>query len=473
MSSRQDSPSPLPAWIPLIRTSINRSNPYLSFFLDYDDSAIAKTDSETSSNSSDGHAVYQCESSGNCESKMNDSCESKMNDSRESKLSESCASSDRRRLARRSVLSIEELLERKKTKLNPYVGCFHYAPGRYSALHPLFNKAQANPDTASSGATDLYCDVNDDVVGTISNFFSQRKISQSITLDEDREMLGMGSYACVLRGHFNCTGKQIAVKYFKKLSCPSSSQRDCDMQSAFITNEVSTLRKLRHNNIVQYIDCMETAEKVYLVMELCNAGSLEDMVYLRRKMNEDECRIIFVQLCNALKYIHGRGIIHGDVKTQNIMFQVRSQVVRDEHPGHQIYRSPIGLILKLCDFGSSRQCTMYSNIDPEDLSLKGTEGYLSPEQIQNGELTTAIDMWAAGVVLYKCVTGQLPFRPSASCLSSGPLQFTGPWWSTISDDYKYRIRSLLELDSSSRASAAECLRDSWTSELDVWMNYGT
>jgi len=464
MNTLRDS-SPPPASRRFMRTSVNRLSPYIGFFVytpkdckqesevdrkRRNSGSSTGSTSETTSVSSDGHMSTSAFDGHDEVPYFNQS------------------------LVRCSVLSPEELMEKKKTKLNPYVGCFHYAPGRYSALHPLFVKAKLNPHIGGTEASTeetksfdsehlLYCDLDGNALYKISDFFAQRKVSQTITFDDDSEMLGMGSYACVLRAHFTATKKPIAIKYFNKLSESSSTQRGCAIQSALIKNEITILRKLRHRNVVQYLDCIEGAEKVYLIMELCNAGSLEDMVYLRRKMSEEECKGIFVQLCNALQYIHVRGIIHGDVKTMNIMFQVKDYNT-DENHGKQVFRSPTGLNLKLCDFGSCRQCTLYNNDDPDDLSLKGTEGYLSPEQILNRKLTTAIDMWAAGVVLYRCFTGQLPYRPSAACLTSGPLQFSGPWWGSASDGCKQRVKSLLELDPSIRASASECLRDTWTME---------
>tara|TARA_A100001015_G_C15020710_1_gene727847 strand:+ start:1462 stop:1821 length:360 start_codon:yes stop_codon:yes gene_type:complete len=90
--------------------------------------------------------------------------------------------------------------------------------------------------------------------------------------------------------------------------------------------------------------------------------------------------------------------------------------------GH-VFRSPLGLTLKICDFGASRRVSGANDVSSSSFDSMdeggfgvassipferiGTEGYLSPEQLRGETLTTAIDMWAMGVVLYKCVTGQL------------------------------------------------------------------
>ena len=180
-----------------------------------------------------------------------------------------------------------------------------------------------------------------------------------------------------------------------------------------------------------------------------------------------------------------------------------------------LHKSPLGLTLKLCDFGASRSvapltsssvhqgniCFCFFCKDfgvcsrscflssPPLLALFicapffhlfllnfvaaaclghipyeeiGTPGYLSPEHLQREPLSTAIDSWSSGVVFYQCISGYLPFRPATACFD-GPPKMDGPLWSGASQRLMLLVQRLLNVDPYLRLTAQEAAEYPWLS----------
>jgi predicted ATPase/serine/threonine protein kinase len=191
-------------------------------------------------------------------------------------------------------------------------------------------------------------------------------------LDEE---LGRGAMGTVYRGHDTLLDRDVAVKVLSaEVLSPDTRAR--------LLREARAAAQLRHPNIVPAFDAGEAEGTPYIVMELEGPslldrppGTLEEVVSIAR------------QMCAALEHAHSHGIVHRDVKPENVL------VAAD------------GLV-KLADFGLVR--TAASRLTAED-TVVGTVYYLAPEQILGHEVDARADLYSLGVLLYELAAGRLPF----------------------------------------------------------------
>jgi serine/threonine protein kinase len=156
--------------------------------------------------------------------------------------------------------------------------------------------------------------------------------------------------------------------------------------------EIRLARKIAHRNVVRTYDLGEVNGTYYLTMEYVEGTSLKQLIGVRGQLPVPVTLTIGKQLCRALEVAHEQGIIHRDIKPQNIVVE------------------PNGF-LKVMDFGIAR---LASRAKDQGLTLEGmsigTPDYMSPEQLSGMELDARSDLYSAGVVLFECVTGRVPFE---------------------------------------------------------------
>jgi len=154
--------------------------------------------------------------------------------------------------------------------------------------------------------------------------------------------------------------------------------------------EAQTAANLSHPNIISIFDVGQVGKYYYIVME-CLDGSLKDLINSSpsRKLPVKESLNIIRKIAPALDYAHGAGIIHRDIKPDNIMFR------RDGTP-------------VLVDFGIARAVDSNLHMTTTGMGV-GTPHFMSPEQVQSGDLDGRSDFYSLGVVLYLILTGQKPF----------------------------------------------------------------
>lgn len=196
------------------------------------------------------------------------------------------------------------------------------------------------------------------------------------------EFLGKGGMALVYRAIDQRTGHSVAVKILR----PEFNQ-DEEFLGRF-EREATTASKMSHHNIVNLLDVGQDREIRYLVMEYVRGRTLKEVIQQKGALPPAVAAQIGIRILSALQHAHKNGIIHRDIKPQNIL--VHSD----------------GLI-KVSDFGIARVAG--SNTISHNDSLMGSVHYFSPEQAQGKEVTFASDLYSAGVVLYEMMTGQPPF----------------------------------------------------------------
>ncbi|XP_037374567.1 MAP/microtubule affinity-regulating kinase 4-like [Talpa occidentalis] len=192
--------------------------------------------------------------------------------------------------------------------------------------------------------------------------------------------LGAGACAKVKLALHLVTGTEVAIKFI----CKARQAR-----LEVLAREVACMKALQHPNIIQLFEVVDTPEELLLVMEYAGGGNLLDYLLRRGRLEELEARHKFQQILAAVAHCHARGIVHRDLKPENILMD-------REHN------------LKLSDFGLSIECA-----GAPLSTFCGSPEYAAPEIFLHRPYSgPAVDVWSLGVVLYRMVTGALPFRGS-------------------------------------------------------------
>ena len=196
--------------------------------------------------------------------------------------------------------------------------------------------------------------------------------------------IGSGAFGIVVKAIEISTEKIVAVKIL--------NIRNSKIKKENIIKEVNLLKNLNHPNIVKFLDFYEEADKIYIVMEYYEGGTLKQYIQdNQNKINEDKARIIIKQLLNALSYLHYVcDICHRDIKPENIMLLKKDDINT----------------IKLLDFGLSSD----SFESKSYMENCGTLIYMAPEQINNMSYSKIVDIWSVGIILYMLLNnGKNPF----------------------------------------------------------------
>lgn len=198
------------------------------------------------------------------------------------------------------------------------------------------------------------------------------------------EVIGTGGMAVVYKARCHRLNRLVAVKVLK-----SELALDAEFRRRF-HDESQAVAMLSHPNIVAVYDVSRSSELEYIVMELIDGITLKQ--YMQKKgapLNWRESLHFITQIMKALSHAHGRGIIHRDIKPQNIM------VLRDGS-------------VKVADFGIARLASAAQNTLTQE--ALGSVHYISPEQARGSRIDARADIYSAGVVLYEMLTGRLPYE---------------------------------------------------------------
>ena len=213
------------------------------------------------------------------------------------------------------------------------------------------------------------------------------------------ELIGSGGMANVYKAKCHRLNRMVAVKILK-----NDLAENADFRRRF-RDESLAVAQLSHANIVSVYDVSRSGDTEYIVMELVDGITLKQYMERRGKMDWREALHFITQIMRALSHAHSRGIIHRDIKPQNIM------VLRDGS-------------VKVADFGIACLANQGQTLTQEAL---GSVHYISPEQARGDRIDARSDIYSAGVVLYEMLTGRLPFEGDSAVsvaiqhLSSVPL----------------------------------------------------
>ncbi|CAD8124023.1 unnamed protein product [Paramecium sonneborni] len=205
------------------------------------------------------------------------------------------------------------------------------------------------------------------------------------------------------------------------------------------------MKNLRHKNMIKIINCYTLPSmQVVLIMEFLEGRDLVDQQLEKGKLTEEEARVIFRQIADAICYCHDQKLVHRDLKLENILLTSKT----DKQ-------------VKIIDFGIATVATNFI-IDKIDL---GSLSYMPPEMIsgQIQSIRPSIDIWAMGVILFALVCGTLPFtRPIQEQTIQNILNLKYQFPNiNLSKEYKELVQCMLHPDPNERYSAYQVLGHPW------------
>ncbi|XP_020925890.1 myosin light chain kinase, smooth muscle isoform X1 [Sus scrofa] len=263
---------------------------------------------------------------------------------------------------------------------------------------------------------------------------TEQKVSDFYDIEE---RLGSGKFGQVFRLVEKKTGKIWAGKFFKAYSAKEKEN---------IRQEISIMNCLHHPKLVQCVDAFEEKANIVMVLEIVSGGELfERIIDEDFELTERECIKYMRQISEGVEYIHKQGIVHLDLKPENIMCVNKT-----------------GTRIKLIDFGLARRLENAGSLKV----LFGTPEFVAPEVINYEPIGYATDMWSIGVICYILVSGLSPFmgdndNETLANVTSATWDFDDEAFDEISDDAKDFISNLLKKDMKNRLDCTQCLQHPW------------
>jgi serine/threonine protein kinase len=239
-------------------------------------------------------------------------------------------------------------------------------------------------------------------------------------------ILGSGGMSEVHRAWDTRLRRFVAIKLFR-LGTDAVARRRFD-------NEIRTLAGLSHPGLVSVYDAGASDRTAFVVLQLVNGRTLHERIG-RGPMSPAETRLLGARLADALAYVHSLGVVHRDVKPSNILLDSRGTAY-------------------LADFGLARLST--ATHLTKTGQMVGTAAYLAPEQVRGDEVTGPADIYALGLVLLECLTGQQEYQGTEVEVAVARLHRPPLIPRDLPDDLVRLLSLMTSLTPRRRPSAEEC-----------------
>lgn len=215
----------------------------------------------------------------------------------------------------------------------------------------------------------------------------------------------------------------------------------------FLPREIQVMKHLRHENIVGLHEAIETSSRIYIILDLADNGDLLEFIRSNGPIQEDEARKLFHQLVDATEYLHNKGVVHRDLKCENILLNHGNRII-------------------ISDFGFARTQHIMPETGKRRLSQTfcGSYAYAPPEILRGIAYDgTLADIWSLGVVLYTMVCASLPFDDTnlKVLLEQVSREVVFSRRRKVSEEAKDLVRKMLVADVTVRLSFENIRKHSW------------
>ncbi len=270
------------------------------------------------------------------------------------------------------------------------------------------------------------------------NFFDSYEM-----LDE----IGEGKFGLVKLGVHYKTKERVAIKIIKKESMNIS-----DLE--LVKGEIDIMKLCRHPNVVRLLDHFENSEYIFAVMEYLSGGDLGNHLQVKNfQFTEKRAADIMYQVANGLSYLHAFGVLHRDLKPDNIMLSDSS-----ENP-----------TLKIMDFGLSKVLGPGERVSDGF----GTLSFVAPEVLIRKPYNKTVDIWSMGIMLYYMLTSCLPFDDEndseeviAKMIVFNEVEFPEKMWKERSKEVQDIIRQCLIKEPEKRITVDAYLQHPWLKKFN-------
>ena len=297
--------------------------------------------------------------------------------------------------------------------------------------------------------------IDDDYINSQTTIFTvtsslQKDINKLYTF---KEIIGKGTFGIVRTGFRT---KEIAphkIYAIKSIDKTKLTQNVIDN----IEKEIDIISSLDHPNIARFYETFNDDKYFHIVTELCRGKELSKLIKQNGgKIKEKNCRIIIMKILHAINYCHSHGVVHCDLKPDNIIFETPNEGEENED------ENTLNLLdLKLIDFGLSSRIKKNEKLN----NIVGTPSFIVPETIK-GEYNEKFDVWSIGVILYYILSGTFPFIGNSNSeifekiYKNEPI-FRKNIFNDISENAIDFIKKCLVKSPNQRPSAKECLSHPW------------